>query len=338
MRRAAAKLAALIPRERLDPAVLAWLEAEPRRGVWGVGFSGGADSLALLLLLWSHWPERRRRLHALHFDHRLRGDESRGDARFCRQVCRSLDVRLTTGAWSRARAGASEAEAREARLAFFAKHARVVWFGHQQDDIAESVLMRLARGSGTGGLAAPRPVQAFANGRVHLRPLLTMKKVEIVAALREAGAIWRDDSSNEGTAYFRNRVRREVLPRWVEAAQRDAVAGAARSRMLLEEDDVALEAWLDKIKPLDATGRLRLAGLRGKPRALWRRALHRWLGLNRPGEDISRQAFESILASLQNGRTTRHSLGRDGFAVIDGRALRFEAARRKQARIRRRAN
>ena len=338
MRKAAAKLAALIPRERFDPAVLAWLAAAPRRGCWNVGFSGGADSLALLLLLWGHWPERRRRLCALHFDHRLRGAESRGDARFCRRVCRALGVKLTSGVWSGTRSGASEAAAREARLGFFAQHARVVWLGHQQDDIAESLLMRLARGSGTGGLAAPRPVQRLANGRVHLRPLLAVKKAEILAALRQAGTTWREDSSNAGDVYFRNRVRREVMPRWIKAAQRDALAGAARSRLLLEEDDAALETWLDELRPVDAGGKLRLARLRGKPRALWRRALHRWLGRHRPGPGVSRQAFEMILDSLQALKTTRHSLGREGCAVTDGRSLRFEAARGKPERIRRGAN
>ena len=329
LREAAARLATLIPRGRLDPAVLAWADAGRSRGVWAVGFSGGADSLALLLLLWSHWPERRRRLRALHFDHRLRGAESRGDARFCRRVCAALGVKLVAGAWPGRHPGASEAEAREVRMAFFQKQARVVWFGHQQDDIAESMLMRLARGSGSGGLAAPRPVQVFDNGRVHVRPLLTLKKKEIVAALRAAGLDWREDSTNKNGDFFRNRVRRGVMPRWVNAAQRDALAGAARSRLLLEEDDEAIEAWLDALNPMDATGKLRLTRLEGKPRALWRRALHRWLARNWRKGDLSRQAFEVLLAALERRKTTRRSLGKHGFAVTDGRVLRFETAGRK---------
>jgi tRNA(Ile)-lysidine synthase len=70
-------------------------------------------------------------------------------------------------------------------MAFFEAQARIVWFGHQQDDIAETMLMRLARGSGTGGLAAPRPVQIQSGGGVRLRPLLGLKKEEITAALRQ---------------------------------------------------------------------------------------------------------------------------------------------------------
>ncbi|MBS0442913.1 MAG: tRNA lysidine(34) synthetase TilS, partial [Proteobacteria bacterium] len=156
--RCAAEVAAALPRERLHPAVRAWTATASPRAPWAVALSGGADSVCLLLLLWAHWPERRGRLKALHFNHRLRGAESRRDAAFCARLCAALGVPLVVGDWTEARAGASEAEARTARHAFFARQARVLWCGHQQDDIAETMFMRIARGSGTGGLAAPRPV------------------------------------------------------------------------------------------------------------------------------------------------------------------------------------
>lgn len=334
----AAALAGALPRARLDPAVLDWVEAAPRRGKWVVAFSGGADSLALLLLIWAHWPERRRTLRALHFDHRLRGAESRGDAAFCLKVCAELGVNLSEGRWTRARRDASEAEARAARLAFFAENARVLWLGQHQDDVAETMLMRLARGSGTGGLAAPRPVQRMPRGRVHLRPLLTIKKADILGALRAAGAPWREDSSNAADRHFRNRVRRDVVPVWSAAAQRDAVAGAARSRLLLEEDDAALEAWLESLDVFSRRGELDLGPLAGKPRGLVRRALHRWLLAQPKVGEISRQAFDALLLSLEAGRCTRHSMGRQGFAVTDGKVLRFEKSGKVRRTFQRRAN
>src|SRR5687767_12477458 len=189
----AARLAARVPRDGLEASVVRWADKSSRRVPWSVAFSGGPDSLALLLLVWAHWPERRRQLRVLHFNHRLRGAESRADVIFCRRVAKALGVSFIAGAWTGAHAGASEAEARSARMAFLEKHARVVWLGHQQDDIAETMLMRIARGSGTAGLAAPRPVQILPRGRVHLRPLLGWKKDEIVSALREAGVEWRED-------------------------------------------------------------------------------------------------------------------------------------------------
>lgn len=340
----ATKLAELLPRSRLHPAVLARASSSSAKEPWAVAFSGGADSLALLLLLWAHWPERR--LHALHFDHRLRGRSSAADARFCRDVCAKLGVKFHHGEWHDAdRAQLGEAEARAARQAFFSRElkrwrGRLLWFGHQQDDVAETIFMRLARGSGTAGLAAPRPVQEIAGERVHLRPLLNVKKVELTAALRAAGIAWREDASNAGGAFLRNRMRHGVLPAWQAASGRDSLAGAGLSRDLLEEDDAALEAWLDELAPLGTDGVLQLRKLAGKPRAVWRRALHRWL-LTQPqgGRNLSRQAFEALLRDAMALKPTRHSLDARSFAVIaKNRLTRVETPGKKSRRFQRGAN
>jgi tRNA(Ile)-lysidine synthase len=333
--RAAVALAATIPTERLHPAVIkqGGDGGDVADGSWAVAFSGGADSLALLLLLWAHWPERRSRLVALHFDHRLRGRASTADAKFCEHVCTSLGVKLISGRWSDARNGASEAEARAARFGFFQREMGrrricALWLGHQQDDIAETLLMRLARGSGTAGLAAPRPVQRMPGDRVHLRPLLTLKKSELTRALTAAGGCWREDASNGTGDFFRNRIRREVLPAWAASAtDRDALAGAALSRELLDEDDFALDAWVDALAALSADGQhLDVKALHGKPRAVVRRALHRWLAAQRETGDLSRQGFATLLALVEQGSFTRFSLGSSGFAVIRKGLLGFESA------------
>ncbi len=343
----AAAFAARIPHTGLHPAAMLRARAEHLReqrpggrpSRWALAFSGGADSLALLLSLWAEGPGRwGRDFVVLHFNHRLRGRAADADEKFCRDVCAALGVTFVAGRWDRAggvltrhvarkratyktRPAASEAEARAARFAFFQREMkrrkmRLLWLAHQQDDIAESLLMRLARGSGTGGLAAPRPVQTMGGGRLHLRPLLTLKKSELVAALKKAGAVWREDASNAGDDHFRNRIRARVLPAWARAAGRDALAGAALSRELLDEDDAALEVWLDELKALDRRGRLDLTKLGGKPRGLVRRALHRWLLAVRPETDLSRQGFNQLLAAVQRGQDTRFSLGAKGFAVV----------------------
>ncbi len=334
-RAAAAKAAGLLPRARLHPAVVEWAGQRPGGERWATALSGGADSVALLLLLWAHWPERRGRLVAFHFDHRLRGAESTADARFCARLCRALGVTLVAGRRRGRRALQGEAQARAARFDFIARamgrrRLRTLWLGHQMDDIAESMLMRLARGSGSGGLAAPRPVHALgalgpAGGyRCHLRPLLTVPKAEIARVLRAAGASWREDSSNAQGVHFRNRLRRDVIPRWARAAQRDALAGAALSRELLEEDDRALETWLDRTGALEADRSLNTVRLAACPRAVVRRALHRWL-LAQPGAgELSRQGFDALLRAVEHGGPIRHSLGVEGFAVIRKGRLRFE--------------
>ncbi len=339
---AAAQAAALLSRDRLSPRVLEWADSRPTREKWGIALSGGADSVALLLLLHAHWPSRRPRMVAFHFDHRLRGAESTSDARFCARLCAGLGVPLVSGRWTARGRSASEAGAREARFGFIeremaARRIRVLWLGHQQDDIAETILMRLARGSGGAGLAAPRPVHAFAPagggalGRFNVRPLLTLKKREIAAFLRAAGAPWREDASNAKDTHFRNRLRRDVIPRWVRAAERDALGGAALSRELLEEDDQALEAWVDALGPLGGDGSLAVSRLSGRPRAVVRRSLYRWLLAQKAPGELSRQGFDSLLRSVERGTPVRHSLGRHGFAVIRGGRLRFEKVRKSAA-------
>lgn len=328
--RAASQVAGHLPLSRWHPAVLHWAGTRRKNETWAVALSGGADSLALLLLLWAQWPERRERLVVLHFNHRLRGRESLAEEKFCQRVCRALGVVCVVGRWAEAPQVASEAAAREARHGFFAEamkaqRTKVLWLAHQQDDIAETMLMRVARGSGLGGLVAPRPIQVVEAGRMHVRPLLGLKKVELVAALRRSGVEWREDSSNRGDVYWRNRVRRSVVPAWVKAAGRDALAGAAWSRELLEEDELALERWVDQIEATVVTGRmLAVAGLAGLPRAVVRRILHRWLRRVRVETDLSRQGFGVLLGALERGAATRFSLGSKGFAVIRRGQLAYE--------------
>jgi tRNA(Ile)-lysidine synthase len=78
--------------------------------------------------------------------------------------------------------------------------------------------------------------------------------------------------------------------------------------------------------------------LAGKPRGLVRRALHRWLIAEPRAGDISRAGFEALLAAIERGKPTRHSLGRDGFAVTDGRELWFDPIRKKRRKFQRSAN
>lgn len=329
--RVAERLAGAIPRQRLHPAVLRWAATSPGKERWAVALSGGADSVALLLLLWAHWPERRARLLALHFDHRLRGRASTDDARFCAALCRALNVDLITGKWVRAKTAAappavSEAEARAARHAFFdaalrRRRATALFTGHHRDDVAETLLMRLARGSGAAGLAAPRPVHFQpALGRTHLRPLLTLDKIALVETLRAAGGRWREDASNASGVHLRNRVRAELLPVWRAVAAepgRDALAGLSLSRDLLEEDDGALEIWADRITRIDARGGLALAPLRDLPRAVLRRVVRRWLAQGPVKTDLNRHGFNGLLDLIVTRRKgARFSLGAGHFALI----------------------
>lgn len=215
-----------------------------------VACSGGADSLAALLLTWAKFPDIRKRLFALHFDHAIR-EESAGDAIFVRDVCAALDIRFVCKKRvpENDENRHSEAGLRAVRLDFFSRemhrrNIRILVQGHQRDDVAETLLMRLTRGAGTDGLAAPRKISRQADGRIFVRPLLDVSKKNIIAALRACEIPWREDSTNAGTHYFRNRVRNRVLPELRAAAPFENIT---RSRKLAEEDADALDFFAEKI-------------------------------------------------------------------------------------------
>lgn len=330
----AAKLGELLPRSRLHPAVLAWIDQRRKSELWTIALSGGVDSVALLLLLWVHFPECRERLVVVHFNHRLRGRSADTDETFCRELCRALAVKFVFGRRRTTQHVNSEADARRLRFEFVTSAmqragARLLWLGHQQNDIAETMLMRLARGSGAGGLSAPRPCQKMTDGRVHLRPLLSIQRAELAAAMQSARLPWREDASNESRGFFRNRIRLDVLPAWIDAAGRDALAGAALSRELLAEDDAALDDYAAQAARKMPRAQLDLQMTAGLPRAVLRRLLHRWLLKFAGAPALSRQAFDLLLHAVEQGKPTRQSIGVEGFARIRRGMLIYERGLKK---------
>lgn len=209
----------------------------------GVACSGGADSVFLLRVLASEFGAGN--LAVLHFNHKARM-AAEIDEKFVESECAKLGAVFVRGSPDEAPVDRSEGGLRALRLAFFEKCAAnlklaAVAQGHHAGDVAETLLMRLARGAGLDGLCAPRPISRL-RGVEYLRPLLNMPKGEIVAAMESAGLAWREDESNAGLDYFRNRIRNAVLPTFSEASQYDVFAGAVRSRGLLQEDADALDA------------------------------------------------------------------------------------------------
>ena len=323
----AASVGEAVPVARLHPRVLTWLDKNARDAEpWSVAVSGGSDSMALLLLLWAHFPKKRKTLKILHFDHAARPD-SEADGKFVESLAKQLGVTFVTT--RRAPGGKlSEAALRDDRWKFFreqlkANQGRIIFFGHHRDDIAETMLMRLARGSGASGLCAPRPAREFPDGMVALRPLLDLSREELRAALKSNGATWREDSSNAEDHFLRNRLRHQVIPAWQAAiGTRHLDTGAARSRELLEEDSDALEKLTNRLMhDLPGGQPLFLSRLSGQPRAVIRRALWWWLLQNQAEENLNAQAFDTLLDALVNSHPGRWSAGPGRWLVLDANGL-----------------
>ena len=170
--------------------------------------SGGADSVALLFGLYLLKEKLQIRLEAAHFNHQLRGIESDRDEAFVREFCDRFDIPIHVGR-GQVVAGEKglEAAAREARYAFFDTLPGKIATAHTADDNAETVLMRLVRGTGLKGLGGIHPVR----GRI-IRPMLLVTRKQVEAFLTEYCLSHVEDSSNATDDFLRNRIRRHVLP------------------------------------------------------------------------------------------------------------------------------
>lgn len=298
-----------------------------------VACSGGADSVYMLCRLWGLAKDLSIELIVAHYNHRWREEASEIDAGFVKELAQQLECKFVTASRPEAVAAFTETSARELRLDFLRATANeyeccCIAFGHQQDDILETQLQRLARGSGASGLAAPRPVHSFSVYPTHVRPIIHLRAELIRGELNESGIPWREDASNNDVSIPRNALRRQIIPALSAALARDAVAGAARSRKLIEEDAVALDQLARDCFPeaFKASKSLDRPALKLAPRALTRRALVAWLGAQGLIQSLSATLLDQLidLVYVEKGRH-RLSVG-DGFIELDNTSIRLETA------------
>ena len=252
-------------------------------GCYLVGVSGGRDSVALLRWLKESGYEK---LIVCHLNHQLRGRSSDADALFVEKLATKCDLDLEMGS-ANVRALATkqkistEAAARDARYKFFGqvakrRRARTIFLGHHADDLVETFLINLFRGSGATGLSAMRKVSKRRIGDVDLtiiRPFLGVWRSEIDKYVRQHRLKFREDASNKNLAPLRNRIRRQIIPYLEKTLDRNIRQSIWRAAMIAAEE----ENWIEDQLP-DATGiDLSVANLRKLPVALQRREILKWL-------------------------------------------------------------
>ncbi len=260
-----------------DPLVAALLErcAFPDAGTEVTcAVSGGADSSALLALAVAAGL----RVTAVHIDHGLRpGSELEADR-----------VRRMAAAWGTgfraervevAEGSDLEARARQARRSVLPADAL---YGHTADDQAETVLLRLLRGTGPTGLAAMRTDH---------HPLLLLRRAETVALCEHLGVVPVEDPTNDDARFRRNRVRHEVLPLLDDVAGRDVVPLLCRLATLAAQDASLVAALAEDLDPTDA------AAVTAAPRPVAVAALRRWwIGCTGAPYPPDQAATERVLA------------------------------------------
>ena len=253
-----------------------------------VGVSGGADSVALLVLLQRlRQALGIRQLSMAHVHHGWRGAEADADAAFVVDLGQRWEIpvaveRVDAAAVAAAQRLSLEDAARRVRYAALARaaarfNARIVAVAHTRDDQAETVLMRLVRGSGLAGLAGMTPARPLGGLRL-VRPLLGVWRAEVEAFLRAEGIAVRQDSSNTDRTFLRNRIRHELLPlleRAYNPAVKDALArwadeAQADYAYLAQAADTAWEAASEAAPTMGDGVALQLAWLNRAPLALQR--------------------------------------------------------------------
>ena len=253
--------------------------------VVAVAVSGGPDSLALALLAAPWAAGRGGILTALVVDHGL----GEGSARAANRAVEWLAARGTAGVtltWegSKPKTGV-QAAAREARYRLLGEWCAAngvlhLLTAHHRDDQAETVLLRLAAGSGLDGLAAMPPVQETPWGRI-LRPLLGVGRSRLRATLDSLGQGWIDDPANDDPAFARARLRRSAAVLAREGLTSDRLAATAgriaAAREVLEADTAALLARCASVLPA-GYALVDRGALAAAPTDLSRRALERILG------------------------------------------------------------
>lgn len=183
-----------------------------------VGVSGGPDSVALLYILCSLKKELRLSLYIAHLDHSLRKD-SHKDAIFVKELADNLKIPITisqVNVKELTSKGSLEEIARNVRLGFLSGVAKdikadKIALGHNLDDQAETVLMRILRGSGLYGLAGILPKRKILGFEI-IRPLIEITRKEIESFLKRKKIKCRRDITNLQDIYFRNKIRNKLLP------------------------------------------------------------------------------------------------------------------------------
>ena len=279
--------------------------------------SGGADSVALLdaLVRFQKSKGLPGSITVAHLNHQLRGEESDEDEAFVSDLAGRLKLpavieKIAVAERARSEKRNLEAVARELRYEFLLKGAgngrsSFVFTAHTLDDQAETILMRLIRGSGPEGLRGVHQILALSETVKLIRPMLQITRAEVIEHCEHYGLAFRSDSSNFSTDFTRNRIRLELLPLLESFNPRVKQSLARASESLTRDEDYLRAAAAVCLAAAREGSRLNVGDLRVISAAIRRRALRLWLSDER-GDlrriDASHIAAIERLVSGPSGR------------------------------------
>jgi len=261
-------------------------------GKYVVAVSGGVDSVALLHLLKNRPGVR---LTVAHFDHGIREDSAE-DRRHVQALAKEFGLPFVYHAGALG-PGTSEAQAREARYKFLhhvrtASGADAVITAHHQDDVLETIILNLLRGTGRRGLSSLKSTD------IVKRPLLHVPKKELLRYAEREGLKWREDSTNSDEKYLRNYIRRVLLPRFAER-DREALYIIGRWAGKMNREIEAQVGNYLHMQP--SVGMLDRHSFIMLPHAVAREVMAEWL-LQNTGAELSRKMLERLVVAAKTGK------------------------------------
>lgn len=210
--------------------------------------SGGADSVALLCFLCELRKKLDISVYAVHVNHGIRGKEADGDCEFCQKLCQRLGVEIFVKNADIPKIAAqmgmgSEEAGRKVRYEAFNEvmkktGAKKTAVAHNLNDNAETVIMRICRGSGAKGLRGIPPVR----GNI-IRPLINCSRADIEKYLKEINQTFRTDSTNLEDEYTRNRIRHHILPAMEKNINSSAIFNISKAAEIISEDEDFIENY-----------------------------------------------------------------------------------------------
>jgi tRNA(Ile)-lysidine synthetase-like protein len=272
----------------------------PKPGKYVAAVSGGVDSMALLQLL---HEQLNLELTVAHFDHGIREDSFK-DRKLVQKIAKqySLPFVFEEGRLGK---GTSEAEAREARYKFLQRaqnsaKARAIITAHHQDDVLETAVLNILRGTGRKGLTS------LSSRSNIIRPLLDVSKNELIKYAQTQGLVWREDPSNQDTVYLRNYIRHKLLPKLNDQQRSELVSIVTNLTVTNRQLDQAL------IKQLQSqSGTLGRRWFNQLPHAVAREVMAAWLR-SRQIRGFDRPALERLVVAAKTAQAGKR------FSVLNG--------------------
>lgn len=306
-----------------------------------ISVSGGPDSVALLSLLHTLRDKWNLLLSAVHFDHGLRGRESEEDATFVSRLCQELETPCFV---EKLHVQMADVQASGCGLQEYARNMRYehlsriasetgatkIATGHTLDDQAETVVMRMVRGAGTGGLCG---IPAIREAQI-IRPLLRTGREQLLSYLQQQGLRYRIDSSNQQRMYLRNRIRHEIMPLLKQSNPNVTRTLSRQAEIVCEEDaylsQLALAVLADIQKSQTYFSRsICRAGMLDLPLAMQRRVIrHVIQAVSEMGVIPGFDAVDTILRHISTSRSGSQVTVHDVLIIREYETIHFSSIQR----------